>query len=223
MKKNKKVILGIIAAFLVFVGGAAWFLLGSTANTKDEKKLESYGENSRTKWEFTITDLTESYSDEQIEQMKTDAQELIDRYSGIMFNFNSSIADYTAALLECCVPEDVSGSTRSESEAQYTTFMKMGVESTYQSFTPYSMVINDNTEVPTVVINGLSKINYKSAAVPADEYEVCTKFVIEKRNDRWLVYKNQYTTIYEAGTVKAYSSDNGNTITFSGKRVGYFK
>lgn len=223
MKKNKKVIIGVIVVALILTGTVTWLLLGSSKNAEGEKQLESYGENARTKWEFTVMDLTESYSDEQIEQMKTNAQDLIDRYSGIMFNFNSSVADYTAALLECCVPEDVSGSTRSESEAQYTTFMQMGVESTYQSFTPYSMVINDNTEVPTVVINGLSKINYGSASIPADEYEVCTRFVLENRNDKWLVYKSQYTTIYEAGTVKAYSSDNGNTITYSGTRIGYFQ
>lgn len=224
LDKKKMILIGIITAVVV-IGAVICFLLFSKGDTDiptSKDTLEIY-ENKNKEWKFTALDLTEELSGAELKNIQEECQIVIDSYNGVMFSFMPDTPDYTAELLAFCVGPEVSGSNRRENEQQYSVFRGMGVESAYTKFTPYSLTVNDGTEVPTVVINGLLSINYKSNNISQGDYDVCTKYILQKRNDVWSVYSSQFSTIYQSGSVKAFSSDNNNTITYSGTRVGSFE
>lgn len=224
-EKRKKLIISCISGVLILaLLCGTIFLIGSKpSKSNGGSSLEAYSSSEKEKWQFSTIDLTGKLTKEEKGQIKDECQSLLDSYNSVMFNLTPDTGDYSESLLSLCVSSDVQGSNREENAKQYSVFRNMGVESSYTKFEPLCITVNDNTDVPTVVINGLLSINYKSGNIAQGDYDVCAKYTLVKRDDRWLIYNSQFTTIYQSGTVKTYSADAGNTINYTGTRIGSFE
>lgn len=224
-EKRKKLIISCISGVLILaLLCGTIFLIGSKpSKSNGGSSLEAYSSSEKEKWQFSTIDLTGKLTKEEKGQIKDECQSLLDSYNSVMFNLTPNTGDYSESLLSLCVSSDVQGSNREENAKQYSVFRNMEVESSYRKFEPLCITVNDNTDVPTVVINGLLSINYKSENIAQGDYDVCAKYTLVKRDDRWLIYNSRFTTIYQSGTVKTYSADDGNTINYTGTRIGSFE
>lgn len=220
------IIVAVIITTFATATGLIYFYVQNSSDSKDlsQSALEEYSKDKEVEWKKTTRDFTGQLSDEEIEAMKSESLSAVDGFNQVMFNFGQDTADYTETLYSLYVPEGTEGSDRNVNSTRFNDFKEMNVESSYQGFEPYSVVINDNTDVPTIVVNGLMTISYKSNNISKGDYDVCAKYVLEQRDGKWLLYSSKFSTIYVSGTVKAsrLSSDE-NTITYTGKRVGYFQ
>lgn len=228
MKSNKGKIIAAIIVLCIILGISVFFFLGpnvfssdNTGSKQNLEKLEKYEDDTR-EWEYKLDDLTGKYSQEETDTIQDEVCDAIETFNSLIFNFDDSTKDYTDRIYSLYVPKDVKGSNRGLQASTYKDFKDIHTESSYDYFTPYTFVINSDRDVPTVVVHGLSHMNFKADNIKKGDYDVESFLVLEKIDGKWLMYRARYQNIFEAGSVKAYLSNNDNTLSFVGNRIGWF-
>ena len=70
------------------------------------------------------------------------------------------------------------------------------------------------------LIFGLTTIHLRSSVLPEGDYDISTRFVLEKDGQDWKMVKCTWGNIYKSNSVKAYDNYNGSMITYEGEYVG---
>lgn len=171
------------------------------------------------KWKKKLVDETGNKSQTELENIENEAKKVIDEYQNIAFNINKNTPDYTKKLLALYSTQSDNGSDKEKVKEIYNDFHKEKTISSYKRFSSYGMHMKEY-EVPTVVLFGLTTIHLKSAILPEGDYDISTRFVLEKDGQDWKMVKCTWGNIYKSNSVKVYDNYNGSMITYEGEYVG---
>lgn len=171
------------------------------------------------KWKKKLVDESGNKSNDELKKIEKEAVTTIDKYQSIVFNLDKKTSDYTDKLLSLYSSQPDNGSDKSKVKNIYKDFHNEKTISSYKKFSSYGMHMKAY-EVPTVVLFGITAIHLTSSALPEGNYDISTRFVLEKDGQDWKIVKCTWGYIYKSGSVKAYDNYNGSMITYEGDYVG---
>lgn len=219
MKKKVIIILSVIALL-----GVGFFVYKKLHENKSEtkiQKLEKF-DKGRKKAKFQIIDYSDRLTENDKTNLKTEMTENIGKFNRLVFSFNyKKTQDYTQKALSM-FSSDLKGQTNSDTyKVRYMQSKEDKQVSTYKSYVPYTLAVSSDKTLITT--NGFTYANYRDFHIDPNAYAIQTRAVLHKeKSGQWKIKSINYTNIFLADTAKAYTENNNMTLTYTGKRVGYF-